>query len=616
MSAGDEDDDRTRIRPQEPPQPPPQAEVDDVPTQQATFAMAPTLFGAEPPTPLAQHENGLPVGTKLDEFEITALLGEGGFGIVYLATDHILERSVALKEYMPSSLAARSGASQVQVKSERHRETFEAGLRSFVNEAKLLAKFDHPALVKVYRFWEANGTAYMVMPYYEGRTLKDVLRELPAPPDEAWLAAMLSPLCEALAVLHADQCYHRDIAPDNVMLLGGSHQRPLLLDFGAARRVIGDMTQALTVILKPGYAPVEQYAEVPDMRQGPWTDVYALAAVIYGAIIGKTPPPSVGRLLADHYVPLVQAAAGRGYSERFLAAVDHALSVRPEQRPQSVAEFARELGLAAGARHAGGSARPAPAAAGPAQATPSATDSDDPKRRWPVWAAAGAALSLLVLVLVYWNDVINLEPIQPAATAQPPAAAPGESSSAPPAATTVAAPPAAAVFDVAAEFDRVARASSPAFGLRASADKAVLRIGVDQLSFRVRAEREGYLYVLAHGSDGTLMQLYPNTESGAIRLRPGEELALPKRPIVFDVTDPPGPGQLLVIVSPRQRDLSALDPRAEGAFRSFPTGAAAASLAAAYKGSTPLLAGRAVCPSGQDCVDEYGATVLSVDVVR
>jgi hypothetical protein len=144
-------------------------------------------------------------------------------------------------------------------------------------------------------------------------------------------------------VLHAAQCYHRDIAPDNILLLKGSG-RPLLLDFGAARRVIGDMTQALTVILKPGYAPVEQYADEPSMKQGPWTDVYALAAVIYFAIQGRTPPPAVGRLMSDSYVPLATAAASR-YSERFLRAIDHALSVRPEDRPQSVQAFAADLGI-------------------------------------------------------------------------------------------------------------------------------------------------------------------------------------------------------------------------------------------------------------------------------
>ncbi|MGF6602157.1 hypothetical protein P3T23_006909 [Paraburkholderia sp. GAS448] len=311
---------------------------------------------AAPGTPPAggAAQQALANGTQIAEFEIIGLIGEGGFGIVYLAYDTQLRRNVALKEYIPAALASRVGAAEVTVKSERHEETFRAGLKSFINEARLLAQFDHHSLVKVYRFWEANGTAYMVMPYYDGVTLRDALRQMPQPPDEAWLYGLLKPLIEALAVLHAAQCYHRDIAPDNILLLKGSG-RPLLLDFGAARRVIGDMTQALTVILKPGYAPVEQYADEPSMKQGPWTDVYALAAVIYFAIQGRTPPPAVGRLMSDSYVPLATAAASR-YSERFLRAIDHALSVRPEDRPQSVQAFAADLGIeideAGGARDA------------------------------------------------------------------------------------------------------------------------------------------------------------------------------------------------------------------------------------------------------------------------
>jgi hypothetical protein len=288
----------------------------------------------------------LPTGTMLGEFELTSKLGEGGFSIVYLAHDHSLDRKVALKEYLPSSIAQRKAQTQVSPRSERHRDTFDAGLKSFINEAKLLAHFDHGSLVKVYRFWSANGTAYMVMPLYHGLTLKDTVRAMPEPPDEPWLMKLLGPLTEALSVIHGDQCYHRDIAPDNVILLEGSG-RPLLLDFGAARRVIGDMTQALTVILKPGYAPVEQYAELPDMKQGPWTDVYALAATVYWCITGKTPPPSVGRMLSDSYVPLAQVASSR-YSARFLSAVDRALAVRPEQRTPSIEAFRVDLGLASG----------------------------------------------------------------------------------------------------------------------------------------------------------------------------------------------------------------------------------------------------------------------------
>ena len=293
-----------------------------------------------PPSPGA----ALPVGQALQEFVIEGLVGEGGFGIVYLARDTRLDRVVALKEYMPTNLAQRGGDRSVSVRSERYRETFVLGLRSFVNEAKLLASFDHPSLVKVYRFWEENGTAYMVMPFYEGPTLRQKLAEFGQPPDEAWLRALLAPLIDALELIHNDHCWHRDIAPDNILLLvplktqtgPGPHLRPLLLDFGAARRVIGDVTHNLTVILKPGYAPIEQYAESATMRQGPWTDVYALCAVLYCAVTGRAPVPSVSRVLSDEMVSAAQAGAGR-YSQAFLSAIDAGLAVRPDGRPQTMA---------------------------------------------------------------------------------------------------------------------------------------------------------------------------------------------------------------------------------------------------------------------------------------
>ncbi len=282
----------------------------------------------------------------MGEFEIVGLIGAGGFGIVYLAYDHSLHRQVALKEYMPAALAGRDDGATVVVRSERNAETFQAGLRSFVNEAQLLAQFDHPSLVKVYRFWESNGTAYMVMPFYQGVTLKETLALMSSPPDEAWLKGLLAQLLEALGVIHADHCLHRDIAPDNILILPDG--RPLLLDFGAARRVIGNMTQALTVILKPGYAPVEQYADDPAMRQGPWTDIYALAAVAYFAITGHPPAPSVGRMMSDSLIPLSKTAAGR-YSVQFLKAIDLALEIKPENRPQNVMELRALLGLTAAA---------------------------------------------------------------------------------------------------------------------------------------------------------------------------------------------------------------------------------------------------------------------------
>ncbi|RJG00398.1 serine/threonine-protein kinase [Noviherbaspirillum sedimenti] len=297
------------------------------------------------PTPQGDADYGanvLPVGTHLGEFEILDLIGEGGFGIVYLAYDHSLERQVALKEYMPSGLATRTTRMAVSVRSQKKLDTFTAGLKSFINEAKMLAQFDSPALVKVHSFWEGNGTAYMVMPYYEGMTLKQALQTHKIKPTEAWLRMLLADLFDAIEILHRAHCLHRDIAPDNILLLKDG--RPLLLDFGAARRVIGDLTQCFTAILKPGFAPIEQYADIAGLRQGAWTDVYALAAVVYYLITGKAPPPAVARMVHDELVPAREAGKGR-YSEAFLSSIDKALAVKPEQRFHSIDELRRALGI-------------------------------------------------------------------------------------------------------------------------------------------------------------------------------------------------------------------------------------------------------------------------------
>lgn len=284
----------------------------------------------------------LPVGTHLGEFEILGLIGEGGFGIVYLAYDHSLNRRVALKEYLPSGLVERTAKMAVTVKSQRNSHAFSVGLKSFVNEARMLAQFDSPALVKVHRFWEENGTAYMAMPYYDGVTLRQAVKEHRIKPNESWIRLLLSDLCDAIETIHRAQCFHRDIAPDNILLLKDG--RPLLLDFGAARMVISDLTQCLTVILKPGYAPIEQYADNGGMRQGPWTDIYALAGVVYYLITGTAPPPSVARIMTDELVPARVAGKDR-YSSNFLAVIDKALAVRPEHRFQSIAELRHALDL-------------------------------------------------------------------------------------------------------------------------------------------------------------------------------------------------------------------------------------------------------------------------------
>ena len=285
--------------------------------------------------------SSLPVGTRLAEFEITGVIGEGGFGIVYSAHDSSLERIVAVKEYLPSAFAQRAGDGSVQVKSEDHRKTFAAGLSSFINEARMLAKFSHPGLVEVFRFWEANGTAYMAMRYYRGVTLRETLRSSREMITEKWLCETLDPILLALKELHNERCFHRDIAPDNILVLPNG--KSVLMDFGAARRIISGMTQALTTVLKPGYAPIEQYYDDGSMPQGAWTDIYAIGGLLYHLMTGKVPVQAISRMMSDPLKPVAEIA-GEGFSPRLCDVVMKCLAVLPENRYQSIEELRAALG--------------------------------------------------------------------------------------------------------------------------------------------------------------------------------------------------------------------------------------------------------------------------------
>jgi serine/threonine protein kinase len=289
----------------------------------------------------ADNLNPLPVGTHLQEFVLEKLVGIGGFGIVYRANDTLLGRSVAIKEYMPTSMASRQDGATVNVRSQAYTQDFESGKRSFINEARMLARFKHSALIEVFRFWEQNGTAYMATPFYEGQTFKERLQAKDAiAPEETALLKILHPILDALETMHAEQIFHRDISPDNIMVLPDG--RPILLDLGAARKVLQEGAQALTVMVKPGYAPIEQYADDESAKQGPWTDIYAIGAVIHFAITGKAPPPAASRLLKDS-MPKLRDRDVKGFSREFLSAADAALMVRPEDRPQSITEFRKFL---------------------------------------------------------------------------------------------------------------------------------------------------------------------------------------------------------------------------------------------------------------------------------
>jgi hypothetical protein len=222
--------------------------------------------------------------------------------------------------------------------------------------------------------------------------LREVRHSMSQPPTEAWLRSVIDPLLDALAMLHAEGVYHRDVAPDNVLVSGNGV--PVLLDFGAARRLIGDRTQSLTAILKPSYAPIEQYAEAKQLRQGPWTDLYALAALVTYLLDGLPPPASTARAIHDDMELLAQRRIP-GVSPTFLAAIDWALAVRPQDRPQNVAELRDALNgrIVPPTRPRTRPVEPqGDAATQPMPAPPQAFPATLPQRR-PTLPALGAALA-------------------------------------------------------------------------------------------------------------------------------------------------------------------------------------------------------------------------------
>lgn len=279
----------------------------------------------------------LPKGHRLEEYEIGAVLGHGSFGITYLARDVNLGLQYAIKEYMPNDLAMRTESSTVCPRSEAHIPDFKWGCERFIEEAKLLALFKHPNIVEVRRYFSANGTAYLVMPYHEGESLGRLLKRQGKVTPER-LKSIVVPLLNGIDDVHAVGMIHRDIKPDNIFM-----QRdgiPVLLDFGAARHALGNKTQTAATLVSPGYAPIEQYHG--DGNFGPWTDIYALASVMYRAISGHTPPPAPARLEADEMQPL-KDLAGTEWNRTLLRAVEHGLASRSRDRPQKACEWLSQL---------------------------------------------------------------------------------------------------------------------------------------------------------------------------------------------------------------------------------------------------------------------------------
>jgi serine/threonine protein kinase len=278
--------------------------------------------------------NSLPVGYALHEYRIEKVLGVGGFGLTYLALDSNLNLKVALKEYLPADIAARGADQSIGPRSPDTAETFGWGKQRFMDESRTVASFRHPNIVRVMRFFEANGTAYMVMEFVDGAALGDWVKPR-RPLAEAQVAALVAPLLDGLEVVHKAGFLHRDIKPGNIYVRDDGS--PVLLDFGSARM----RSSELTAVVSPGYAPFEQYHT--QGRQGPWSDLYALAGVLYWMVVGSMPQEAPARIRADAMAPAVQAGDRSRFRPEFLAAIDWGLTPFEDQRPQSVAEWREAL---------------------------------------------------------------------------------------------------------------------------------------------------------------------------------------------------------------------------------------------------------------------------------
>jgi serine/threonine protein kinase len=289
-----------------------------------------------------KYNNALQVGHKIHWYVIQSILGQGSFGITYLAHDTNLDRMVAIKEFLPTQLAMRSDGVAVLPVSDDVAETYQWGLSRFVNEARTLAKFHHPNIIHAYSVFESNNTAYMVMEYESGDSLSKLFDKHPLMAERD-LLKIWYPLLNGIELVHDSGFVHRDIKPDNIYLR--KNGLPVVLDFGSARQAVGAETRAMTTLVSPGYAPFEQYNSTPDSdKQGPWTDIYALGATLYRGVCGRGPIDALSRanaLLSGKPDVLISAAhiGKEHYSQPFLQAIDNSLKFLPEDRPQSISEW-------------------------------------------------------------------------------------------------------------------------------------------------------------------------------------------------------------------------------------------------------------------------------------
>jgi len=289
---------------------------------------------------MTNNLRSLAIGEMLSDYRIDGVLGQGGFGITYLGFDVMLDRRVAIKEYYPREFAVRDSTLTVHAAgNQEDKDTFKWGLDQFIKEAKLLAKLNHPNIIAVRRFFEANGTAYFVMDYCEGKPLDDLIKVNGVLTLEQ-VNKIIYPVLDGLEHLHNVNFLHRDIKPANIYIK--SDGSPVLLDFGAARQEIVSHSRSVTSLATPGYAAFEQYSTKGN--QGPWTDIYGFAATLYRAVTGEKPQDAPDRILEDTLTPAAILSNNK-YPDSLLKAIDLGMAVRPEDRPQTIKVWRDIFGL-------------------------------------------------------------------------------------------------------------------------------------------------------------------------------------------------------------------------------------------------------------------------------
>jgi len=281
---------------------------------------------------MSSAAKSLPNDTRIDNYVISKTLSRGGFSYVYLAKEVETGKRVVLKEYMPSKLAKRDAEMRVVARKEETIEYFNHGRKLFLQEAKTLAKLQHPNIVRVNNFFSGNGTVYIVMDYEQGHNLHTYIKKHGGFLSEQFLLTVFPDLLKGLALIHKTGFLHLDIKPSNVHLRPGGS--PLLLDFGAVHPIMQTRSSQLTQVITPGFSPIEQYNN--NGYVGPWTDIYSLGASMRNCIDHRVPPDAVKRHEHDIMKPAVEAYHKK-YSEKLLKAIDWAMEIDPMLRPQNAA---------------------------------------------------------------------------------------------------------------------------------------------------------------------------------------------------------------------------------------------------------------------------------------